>query len=287
MNNFWLYNPGILLDKEKMLELWPKDSNNMTENLNAISRTIIVLTTLGFFSTQSIHILVSGIVTLIVIVALYKTKKNESIMTEGLRNMETLTDDLKKNETVKKMMELNAEANINKLASRLTKPNSSNPYMNYMMTDYVDNPNKKPALPLFNNKVKKQVDMSVASNLDERLFRSLGDLMEFDNFSRNFHTMPNTTNPNDQKAFAEFCYGNMKSCKEGDCYNMLDSCPENNYLCQPSYKESGEEGKEEEEEEDNEGDVEEVQEDKLESIKKLNPNDPNYDALVKMILSQK
>ena len=57
----------------------------------------------------------------------------------------------------------------------------------------------------------------------------------YDTFSRNFHTMPSTTNPNDQRAFAEFCYGNMKSCKEGDCYDLITSCEENNYLCKPSY----------------------------------------------------
>ena len=28
--------------------------------------------------------------------------------------------------------------------------------------------------------------------------------------------MPNTKIPNDQKKFAEFCYGNMGSCKDGD-----------------------------------------------------------------------
>ena len=33
---------------------------------------------------------------------------------------------------------------------------------------------------------------------------------------RNFHSMPNTTIPNNQKGFAEFCYGNMQSCKDGD-----------------------------------------------------------------------
>jgi hypothetical protein len=33
---------------------------------------------------------------------------------------------------------------------------------------------------------------------------------------RSFYTNPNTLVPNDQKAFAEFCYGNMKSCKDGD-----------------------------------------------------------------------
>jgi len=33
---------------------------------------------------------------------------------------------------------------------------------------------------------------------------------------RNFHSMPNTSIPNNQKDFAMFCYGSMKSCKEAD-----------------------------------------------------------------------
>ena len=40
---------------------------------------------------------------------------------------------------------------------------------------------------------------------------------------RQFHTMPNTKIPNDQNAFAKFCYGDMKSCKDGD-----DLCTRNN-----------------------------------------------------------
>jgi hypothetical protein len=32
----------------------------------------------------------------------------------------------------------------------------------------------------------------------------------------NFNTNPNTQIPNDQAGFADFCYGNMPSCKEGN-----------------------------------------------------------------------
>ena len=47
-NKFWLYDPSILLKKEKMLELWPNSKLSMAEKLNAVSRSIIVLTTLGY-----------------------------------------------------------------------------------------------------------------------------------------------------------------------------------------------------------------------------------------------
>jgi hypothetical protein len=33
---------------------------------------------------------------------------------------------------------------------------------------------------------------------------------------RQFYTTPNTLVPNNQKDFAQFCYGNMASCKDGD-----------------------------------------------------------------------
>ena len=41
---------------------------------------------------------------------------------------------------------------------------------------------------------------------------------------RNFYAMPNTQIPNNQKDFAEFCYGNMPSCKDGDYFQ----CEKNN-----------------------------------------------------------
>mgnify|MGYP000365593319 CR=1 FL=1 len=44
----------------------------------------------------------------------------------------------------------------------------------------------------------------------------LGDNFEFENSMMQFNTNPNTTVPNDQKGFADFCYGNMISCKEGN-----------------------------------------------------------------------
>jgi len=219
-SKFWLYDPSILLKKEEMFEFWPHQNQTMSKKLNAITRSILVLTTLGYLSTKSINILISGIVTLVVIVALFKTKEQEGFDFEE--------------RSKKANKELN-NLNINELAKKLTNPTKENPYMNHMLTDYASNPEKPPALPVFNSKVKKSVDNAVFSGLDPRLFSSLGDAMEYDSFARNFHTMPVTTNPSDQKAFAEFCYGNMKSCKEGDCNIYTSSCEENNYLCKPSY----------------------------------------------------
>jgi len=267
-NKFWLNDPSVLLKKDKMFDFLPKNSMSFSEKLNAISRTIIILTTLGYLFTKSFNILVSGIVTLIVIVILFKSKNNKLLLgKEGYDNIQA--------------------KNFAKLAKTLTSPTDKNPYMNFMLTDYKDKPEKKSALPLFNPKVSIKSKMKTMENLGkkfpgpkgdtqsdlqktalqfkyrmksnkekesdfnkkkniyefeksksnmddkmrQKLFKNLGDSMDYDNFSRNFYTMPNTTNPNDQKAFAKFCYGDMKSCKEDACEGFMKSCKENNFLC--------------------------------------------------------
>jgi hypothetical protein len=40
-----------------------------------------------------------------------------------------------------------------------------------------------------------------------------------------FNATANTQIPNDQKSFAEFCYGDMTSCKEGNEMACTQSMP--------------------------------------------------------------
>ena len=61
--------------------------------------------------------------------------------------------------------------------------------------------------------------------IDPRLFVDLGDKLSFENSMRQFYPTANTSVPNDQTAFAEFCYGNMPSCKEGDGLQCIKDNP--------------------------------------------------------------
>ena len=53
-------------------------------------------------------------------------------------------------------------------------------------------------------------------HIKKKLFSDLGDNYNFDFSMRNFYTNPNTTIPNDQGGFANFCFGDMVSAKEGN-----------------------------------------------------------------------
>ena len=211
--SFWLNNPSILFDKDHIFDLWPLPEMEFTEKMNAISRVVILMTVLGLFFTHSLKILVSGIVTLGVICYLNSIKGNKK---EGMKNLKI--DDL--------------------IKSNFESPNNTNPMMNVMLPDIGDNP-KKPAAPSFYPIVEDEINSVTKENIlkqfnndkniEDKLFTDLGNNMQFEQSMRSFYTMPNTEVPADQKAFAEFCYGSMKSCKENNLDCTVDSSAADNY----------------------------------------------------------
>ena len=212
---FWLDSPLVLIDRNHVTELWPQKNYSLEEKLNAMTRFILLLTILGYLISGSFKVIISGIVTLAIIVLLYfsrgKAKKIniEDLKKEGFTNREVY-------DTIK---------------TNFTNPTKENPMMNVLMNEYDDNPQRKAAAPSFNKEVDEDLNESVKRNLvedqgvDERLFQDLGDNFVFDQSMRNFYTTANTRIPNDQKGFAEYCYGTMVSCKEGNEF----ACERNMY----------------------------------------------------------
>jgi hypothetical protein len=106
--------------------------------------------------------------------------------------------------------------------------------MNVLLTDIADNPDRKAAAPAYNSAVETEMNnktMEFVSNnfndpnIDERLFKDLGDNYEFDQSMRTWYATPNTRVMNDQKSFAEYCYGDMISCKEGNDFACTRNAP--------------------------------------------------------------
>ncbi len=212
---FWLKNPMILIDKNHITQLWPEKNMQIEDKLNAMTRFILVLTILGFIFTNSVKVIMSGVVTLAVIVMLYFSKKDKKKIS---------VDDLKREGFTNREVYHNLKDNF-------TTPTPKNPMMNVLVNEYSENPHRKQAAPSFNEEVTEDINESVKRNLieeqnvDPRLFQNLGDNFVFDQSMRSFYTTPNTKIPNDQKGFAEFCYGTMISCKEGNEF----ACEKNMY----------------------------------------------------------
>lgn len=208
--SFWLQDPKVLLNKEHITQVWPNSSMGLEEKLNAITRLVLLLTIVGFGITRSFKILISAAVTLVVLVVLYNSQKGKEISKK-------VAETMKEGFTSPEFYELTKQS--------YTQPKPQNPLMNVTLPQINEEPERKPAAPAYNKQVEQEINDSVKSNLDPRLFKDLGDSMEFEHSMRQYYSTASTTVPNDQKAFAEFCYGTMKSCKEGD----LVQCAKNNY----------------------------------------------------------
>ena len=200
-DSFWLNNPNILLDRDHITEVWPNEELEYGEKLNALTRLVILLSLVGYFLTKSFKIPITALVTIGVIVILYKSnagkrkkKKSIGVIKEGF-------------ETIKEKYE--------KEKSNFVEPTKKNPLMNVMLPEIEKNPKRKQAAPAYDESIEEKINDKAANiGLEKKLFRDLGDSIAFDHSMRNFHTMPNTQIPNNQMEFAKFCYGNMPSCKE-------------------------------------------------------------------------
>ena len=220
---FWINDPNVLFQQQYIFEFFPTESMTYEQKLNTITRTIIILTIICFILTKSIRIIIISALTIGIIYIVYyyhelekskiSSKKKISTLKEGFSG--PVSDFLKDN-------------NIPIPSGVFQKPDSSNPFSNVMMTDYDYNPNKKPAPPSFNNNINSQIlaqakQTVIESNPDQpdiadKLFRDLGEQLVFEQSMRPFYSNPGTTIPNDQGAFADFCYGSMISCKEGNAF---------------------------------------------------------------------
>ena len=74
---FWIYDPSVLLDKNTLLDLWPLETMTREEKLNAISRFVIYTTVVSIFLFRSVKIILTGIITLVILVITYCILNNQ------------------------------------------------------------------------------------------------------------------------------------------------------------------------------------------------------------------
>jgi hypothetical protein len=216
---FWSENPNVLLNTNYIMEFFPTDNMSYAQKLNAITRLIFVLSIIGFILYKNMRILVVSAITLFSIHLIYSHHKkihNKSAKYNTLEGFETPATDVLDDH--------------GKILSPETfdVPTTENPFSNVMLNDYDYNPNKKPAPPIAKQEVRDNILAEAKSmvqklnpgqpNIADKLFRDLGEQYVFEQSLRPFYSTASTTIPNDQSGFADFCYGGMISCKEGNLF---------------------------------------------------------------------
>ena len=221
---FWTNDPTVLFNKEYIFELWPTTNMCYEQKLNSITRLVILITLLGFISTSSTRILVVGVLTLVVIFALFSMRK-QKITNQTLNEGFNVKDNKKTDKTDKKQASyVNPVTLDTVLKTEFKEGTKKNPFSNVLLTQINSEPERKSAPPAFNfdvdeditSNVKKVVQMlnPGIKNTDKQLYGDLWQKFELDQSNRAFFSTANTRVENDQSAYSNFLHGNMPSSKE-------------------------------------------------------------------------
>jgi hypothetical protein len=221
---FWSNDPTVLFNKDYIFELWPTNNMLYEEKLNAITRLIIIITILGYIFTFSSRILVVGFLTLVVIFVLFtmqKKKITKETLNEGFKSKDNHL-----NEVYVKAQHLVDPVTLETvLKTDFKEGTKKNPFSNVLLTQIMDDPERKSAPPAFNVDVDEDITKNVKravqlmnpniENTNKQLFGDLWEKFNLDQSNRIFYSTPNTRVSNDQSAYAQFLYNDLKySAKE-------------------------------------------------------------------------
>lgn len=238
---FWSNEPTILFNTDNILQVWPQPSMSFEAKLNAISRFVIVLSILGFVFTMRPHFLVIGAITLAIILSLYRYRKQTIVksLTENFSNQDKNQIDINQDKKDKKKGN-SRNKNVRKitpttfttdpvtlesmLRSEFHPTTKQNPFGNVLLTDIMDDPERKAAAPSFNPDVHEDITMAVKKqtqmlnpdiiSTNKQLYGDLKDNYDLDMSMQRFYSTANSRVTNDQGAYSAFLFGNMPSAKE-------------------------------------------------------------------------
>ena len=210
----WFDDPTILFNKDSIFELWPTMDMCYEQKINAITRLVILITILGYILTTSKRIVAVGVLTLVVIYVLFKSRKQKitnDMINEGFTNSMV--------EVTGEPVPLDAV-----LKTEFKQGSKKNPFSNVLLTQIGDEPDRKSAPPSFNVDVDEDITKNIKravqmmnpgiKNTSKQLFGDLYQEQQLDNFSRQLYSTPNSRVENDGISYAKFLYGDMPSAKE-------------------------------------------------------------------------
>jgi len=222
-DSFWYNNPLILLNKDYILEVMPKQGMSYERKMNSITRLIIYFTSLVYIFTTSRKLIVGCLAILLFIIILYKVRQNE-IINEGFNN---ISDQPQVNSSLSNSDNITNPQTLETFSKHEFKEGTKkNPFSNVLLTDIMDDPDRNAAPPSFNPQIDETITKNIKKsvqhmnpgikNTNKQLFSDLTDNFYLDQSNRAFYSTANTRVSNDQGAFGEFLYGNMPSSKESN-----------------------------------------------------------------------
>ena len=182
-DQIWFKNPTVLFDRDTWSKFVPTKEMTTAEALNSVVRFSTYFSLILFMATG-----VSGYVMAIPIVM---------VVTILLHNL------FPNGKTIESFIGKEDE----KIGKAYTMPSRENPFMNVLLTEIVDDPNRQDAAPTNRRDVKVELMKSFKETSDIHMDTS--DLFDQTQAMRTFHTMQSAMVPNDLDAFKKWLAKDM------------------------------------------------------------------------------
>ena len=240
----WMNDMTILLDSDRLTEFIPNRRMSYNRKSNALIRFATYIgVVLAVFNQDYLYLYVPITVMIISYVLYYFKEASDSDLNEndnqesqseqeqgqgqGQGQPNLLNNAISQEEFQSELQRqqnnsrqgFNGRNLRNRNASGCRKPTPRNPFMNVMPGDDFTKP---AACKSHNNQT---IQNKINEHFDANLFKDVSDIFNNRNSQREFITMPSTTIPNDQTAFAKWLYLSPPTCKEGNGAQ----CVANNY----------------------------------------------------------
>jgi hypothetical protein len=177
MESLWIDNPAELFTKETWTKFVPTSSMDVPTAMNAIVRFTVYVSVILFLAKKETYYLLAIPLVLMLTVVAVKLFPHP-------RNLEAFKD------------------KVTSAMKDYTYPSGINPFMNPLLTDILDNPNRPQAAPVTSKEVKKQIEASFKQTSD--LYMDTSDKFDLAQSMRTFHTIQSGLIPNDQDGFLQF-----------------------------------------------------------------------------------
>jgi hypothetical protein len=174
----WTQDPSVLFSKDTWQKFVPTKDMDVPAALNSVVRFTVYFSILLFIGTSKTAYLLAIPIVLVTTIIFSKLFPTTRDLVETFNS--PVLSQLRK----------------------YTNPTGENPFMNVLLPEIVDNPDRPDAAPITSKAVKKQVQKAFQQTSD--IYMDTSDRFDQAQAMRTFHTLQSSTVPNNQDGFLEF-----------------------------------------------------------------------------------
>lgn len=172
----WINDPAILFSPSTWQKFVPTKDMDVSAALNSVVRFTVYFSILLYATSGKSSYLFSIPVVLITTIVFSKLFPTTRALVETFK--------------------------VPTLTTNYTMPTQENPFMNPLLTDIMDDPNRPDAAPITKNSVKREIEKAFQQTSELQMDTT--DRFDQAQAMRNFATLQNGTIPSDQDGFLKF-----------------------------------------------------------------------------------